>query len=137
MANLGTTAALVGLVLSATASQAQAWGAIGHRMISGMAMEMLPDDFPAFLQTEDVPFLVGELGREPDRWRRLGATHDKERNSGHWINLDDQGRVVGGPTLAELPDSREAYDTLPAMSAAPSTWPDTSLTASWMAGSSW
>ena len=60
----------------------------------------------------DVPFTIGELSREPDRWRDAGTTHDKERNSGHWINLDDQGRAVGGPTLAELPDTREAYDTL-------------------------
>ena len=75
-------------------------------------MELLPDDMPAFLLTEDVPFTIGELSREPDRWRDAGTTHDSERNSGHWINLDDQGRAVGGPTLAELPDTREAYDTL-------------------------
>jgi len=59
-----------------------------------------------------VPFTIGELSREPDRWREAGITQDLERNSGHWINLDDQGRAVGGPTLAELPDTREAYDTV-------------------------
>ena len=100
------------ILLSVLAGQAQAWGAVGHDMISSMAMELLPDDMPAFLLTEDVPFTIGELSREPDRWRDAGTTHDMERNSGHWINLDDQGRAVGGPTLAELPDTREAYDTL-------------------------
>jgi hypothetical protein len=111
MSRIRISMALSGIVLSALAGQAQAWGAVGHRMISNMANELLPDDMPAFLLTEDVPFTIGELSREPDRWRDAGTTHDKERNSGHWINLDDQGRAVGGPTFAELPDTREAYDT--------------------------
>ena len=100
-------------------------------------MELLPDDMPAFLLTEDVPFTIGELSREPDRWRDAGTTHDSERNSGHWINLDDQGRAVGGPTLAELPDTREAYDTLARASAAPNTARGICPTTSSTAGSSW
>jgi hypothetical protein len=103
---------LSGVLILALVGQVQAWGALGHHMISSMAMELLPDEMPAFLLTEDVPFTVGELSREPDRWRDAGVTHDTERNSGYWINLDDQGRAVGGPTLAELPETREAYDTL-------------------------
>jgi len=106
------TAALAGLLLASTSGQVLAWGSYGHRMISGMAMELLPDDLPAFLRAEDVPYLIGELSREPDRSRDAGFTHDSERNSAHWLNLDDEGRINGGPTLAELPETREAYDTL-------------------------
>jgi hypothetical protein len=112
MLDLRTSIALFGILLAGLAGEAQAWGAAGHNMISSTAMELLPGDVPAFLLTEDVPFTIGEFSREPDRWRDSGTTHDMERNSGHWINLDDQGRAVGGPTLAELPDTREAYDTL-------------------------
>ena len=112
MSHIRISMALSGILLAALAGQAQAWGAFGHNMISSMAIELLPDDMPAFLLTEDVPFTIGELSRKPDRWRDAGTTHDKERNSGHWINLDDQGRAVGGPTLAELLETREAYDTL-------------------------
>ena len=70
------------VLAAAVAGPAQAWDATGHRMISSMAMEMLPRGLPAFLQAEDVPFLIGELSREPDRWRDAGTTHDSERNSG-------------------------------------------------------
>ena len=100
------------ILLSSLVGQAKAWSSVGHDMISSMAMKMLPDDMPAFLRGEDVPFVVGELSREPDRSRDSGATHDSERNSGHGINLDDQGRVGDGPTLTELPETREAFDTL-------------------------
>jgi hypothetical protein len=106
-----TVLAALALLLSGT-SQASAWGAGGHRMISSMALEMLLADMPAFLQAEGVSSLIGEISREPDRWRDSGTTHDLERNSGHWVNLDDAGRIVGGPTLLELPDTREEYDTL-------------------------
>ena len=130
-------AALGGLLLLGTAGQAQAWGSIGHHMISSMAMEMLPDGMPAFLQTEDVPYLIGELSREPDRWRDAGTTHDKERNSGHWINLDDQGRSVGGPTWPSCRRPARLTTRCSARSATPSTARVTCPTTSSTAGSSW
>jgi hypothetical protein len=103
---------VLGLLVSGAAGHAHAWGAKGHNMISGMAVEMLPDTMPAFLLVEGAGPQIGELSREPDRWRDSGSTHDGERNSAHWVNLDDAGRIDGGPTLAELPDTREEYDSL-------------------------
>ena len=107
------TTALVGVLLATTASTgAWAWGATGHRMISEMAMDLLPNEMPAFLLTEDVADIVGELGREPDRYKGAGQTHDFELNPGHYVDLDDAGRIMGSPTLAELPPmiSRRDYD---------------------------
>ena len=91
---------------------ALAWGDTGHHMISSLAAEALPEELPEFLRTEDMPFLIGELGREPDRWKGSGGTHDFEEDPGHYIDLDDEGRVLAGPTLEELPESRRDYDTL-------------------------
>jgi hypothetical protein len=108
----GRLSLVLGLLLSGAAGHAQAWEARGHTMISRMAAELLPDTMPAFLLAEGASRQIGELSREPDRWRDSGSTHDGERNSAHWVNLDDAGRIDGGPTLAELPDTREAYDSL-------------------------
>ena len=51
------------------------------------------------------------MGRERDRSKGAGATHDKERDPGHYIDLTDDGRVEGIVPLDKLPVTREAYDT--------------------------
>jgi len=93
------------------ASAAQAWGTRGHEWISGLAIERLPTETPAFLRTPAVAEDIAVLAREPDRWRQAGPEHDAERDPGHYIHLDDQGRVLGALPFAARPDSREAFDT--------------------------
>ena len=51
------------------------------------------------------------MGRELDRSRGAGETHDKERDPGHYIDLSDDGKVMGIVPLDKLPVTREAYDT--------------------------
>ena len=63
-------------VVCLAAGQALAWGATGHRLIGRDAMQALPDDLPAFLRTTAAVDTVGELAREPDRWKDAGAVHD-------------------------------------------------------------
>lgn len=103
------------LATTAVSTNAWAWGATGHTMIGQLAMEMLPADagLPAFLFDEDIPFFIGELSVELDRSKGSGQTHDFERDPGHYVDFDDNGRVLGGPTLDELPAliSRRDYDT--------------------------
>jgi hypothetical protein len=93
------------------ADSAQAWGTRGHEWISGLAIERLPAEVPAFLRTAAVAEDVAVLAREPDRWRQSGPEHDGERDPGHYVHLDDQGLVLGALPLSALPDSREAFDT--------------------------
>ncbi len=108
-------ATLAGFGLAAlalvAAGPAQAWGTRGHEWISGLAMERLPAEVPAFLRTKAVAEDVAVLAREPDRWRQAGAEHDGERDPAHYIHVDDQGLVLGALPAAALPDSREAFDT--------------------------
>ena len=63
-----------------SASQALAWGSTGHRLIGQIGMASLPDEVPAFLRTPDAVKDIGELAREPDRWRGSGKTHDTARD---------------------------------------------------------
>jgi len=100
------------LVLSCTgARNALAWGSTGHRIIGRLAMEALPTDTPAFLRAAASVEAVGELSREPDRWKDAGRIHDLDLDPGHFLDLGDDGRVFGGPALADLPPTRADYET--------------------------
>ncbi len=105
-------AALAALVLAAAPASVTAWGHTGHRLIGIAAMRGLPDDLPAFLRTPAAANDVGELSREPDRWRGAGQPHDRERDTAHFVDLTDDGRVMTerGMTLAELPRLKSEYD---------------------------
>ena len=93
------------------AGPASAWGSTGHRIIGRLAMGALPMEAPAFLRTADAVLAIGELAREPDRWKGAGKAHDSERDPGHFLDLGDDGRILGGPALDALPATREDYDT--------------------------
>lgn len=97
-------------VVLAAPLQALAWGATGHRIIGRLAVETLPPDLPAFLRSPDSVEAVGELAREPDRWKGAGRVHDADRNPAHFLDLGDDGLVFGGPSLAALPPTRADYE---------------------------
>ncbi len=91
-------------------ARACAWGSTGHRIIGRLAAESLPADTPAFLRTPAAVAALGELAREPDRWKGAGKTHDLDLDPAHYLDLDDAGKVLGGPALSDLPASRAAYE---------------------------
>jgi hypothetical protein len=97
--------------LAAIPASALAWGGTGHRMVGEVAVRALPAEIPAFVRTPQAAIDVGEYSREPDRGKGAGKAWDSDRNPGHFIDLGDDGRVLGGPLLSELPPTREAYDT--------------------------
>lgn len=104
-------AAAVVLVLAAPA-QAFAWGGMGHRIVGQAAMQALPPEMPGFLRSKQAVEAVGELSREPDRSKSSGKTHDTNRDAAHFIDLDDNARVFGGPLVTELPPTRAEYEKL-------------------------
>ena len=91
--------------------EALAWGATGHEWVSGIAIEKLPDTVPAFIRTPEAAAEIAVMGRELDRSKGAGETHDKERDPGHYVDLTDDGKVKGVVPLSKLPVTREAYDT--------------------------
>lgn len=93
------------------AAPAFAWGATGHRLIGQASALSLPSEVPAFLKTPAAVEQLGELAREPDRSKGAGQPHDVDSDPGHFVDVDEAGTVLGGPSLAELPLSREAYGT--------------------------
>ncbi len=110
MSPLRLALALALIVGVASPRAALAWGATGHRLIGRVAIESLPGDLPAFLRTPASVEAVGELAREPDRWKDAGREHDSDRDPAHFLNLGDDGKVLGGPALDALPATRADYD---------------------------
>lgn len=107
---LRASVVLVALAVLAPA-HALAWGNSGHRMIGSLAAESLPDSVPAFLRKPAVIAEIGELSREPDRSRGAGKVHDGMRDPAHFIDIDDEGKVLGGPDFRTLPPTMADYET--------------------------
>lgn len=101
-------------LLALPAADAVAWGSTGHRMVGVAAIRALPDELPAFLRTAAAAAEVGELSREPDRWKGGGRTHDRDRDTAHFVDLDDEGRVMSaaGPHITDLPELRSEYERM-------------------------
>lgn len=102
--------AAAALAACLTASQALAWGSTGHRLIGQLATEALPPNLPAFLHTREASDAIGELAREPDRSRGAGQPHDADLDPGHFIDLTDDGKTLGGDPITAMPRDKEAYE---------------------------
>jgi hypothetical protein len=103
---------LLALLILLSPATAFAWGATGHELVSGVGAEILPDEIPAFVRTQEAIGDITILGRELDRSKGTGNPHDAERDPGHYVILDDSQRAGGTVTLDMLPPTREAYDTI-------------------------
>lgn len=103
-------AACAAAALLAVPQAAHAWGATGHRLIGEAAMRALPKEMPAFLRTRQALLDVGEQSREPDRSKGSGKIHDSDRDAAHFVDAEDDGRILGGPRLDALPPTRAEYE---------------------------
>jgi hypothetical protein len=100
-----------GLCLALVSIQAWAWGATGHRLVSTVGMQSLPAFVPAFLRTPEAVTWAAELGREPDRSKGSGPSHDRDSDPGHFVNLGDSGLVADVVPFNPLAPNREKYDS--------------------------
>jgi hypothetical protein len=98
--------------VAGSSAQVTAWGNTGHRMIGVAAVRALPDDLPAFLRTPAAAAEIGELSREPDRWKGAGQPHDRERDTAHFVDMLDDGAIMvaGGPAIDALPELKWQFD---------------------------
>lgn len=111
---LALSALTLGAAILATPVVVSAWGNSGHRMIGMAAVRALPDELPAFLRTPGAVAEIGELSREPDRTKGGGQPHDRERDTAHFIDMDDDARVISaaGPSIDALPRLKSEYDAM-------------------------
>jgi hypothetical protein len=98
------------LVALANAGPAAAWGGTGHWVVARAAAAEFPSELPAFLRSREATWRIIELAREPDRSRGTGQPHDADLDPAHNLDVDIDGRVLGGPPLADMPPNREAFE---------------------------
>jgi hypothetical protein len=113
--------ALATLALLTTLAVAAGWGAHGHRTITLLALDGLPESAPAFLRDAEVRRRIAEQAVEPDRWRgtRLAAmTHENDPE--HYLDVELLEQF--GLTLETVPPLR--YDYLRAMAVAKHVHPE-------------
>jgi hypothetical protein len=110
MKRLAPIAFVAALAAAFTPGSVFAWGGSGHRMIGVAAMQALPAQLPAFLKTPQAIVDVGEYSREPDRIKNAGRAFDSDRDQGHFLDLNDDGSVLGGPKVTALPGTRRDYE---------------------------
>ncbi len=104
------TVSIATIAVLALAGHALGWGATGHRLIGRLAITDLPTELPRSCARQAAVETIGELSREPDRWKDAGKVHDLERDPAHFLDLGDDGRIFGGPAIAQLPPARPDYD---------------------------
>jgi len=93
-------------------SGAFAWGPTGHRIVGEEATRALPGYMPEFLRSPQGIGDIGYFSNEPDNWKGAGKVHDFERDSAHFIDLDDDGKTLAGVSLGDLPQSRSDFEAL-------------------------
>ena len=105
-------AAVCAVALAIVPAGVSAWGNTGHRLIGMAAMRALPDELPAFLRTPGAAAEVGELSREPDRTKGAGQPHDRERDTAHFVDMIEDGRIMTeqGMSIDALPRLKSEYD---------------------------
>ncbi|HEX8569074.1 MAG TPA: S1/P1 Nuclease [Caulobacteraceae bacterium] len=104
-------AAAAAALMVAWSGQAWAWGSTGHRLIGVAAAEAFPNTLPAFVRSPQAIRDIGELAREPDRWKGdVGKLHDAMREPYHFIDIDDEGKILGGPPIDAMPATYQEYE---------------------------
>jgi hypothetical protein len=101
----------ISLFLLLLSTPAFAWGGTGHRYIGELAAKNFPKEIPAFLKTPMAVKQIGLLAQEPDISRNAGQPHDSDSDPGHFLDVSDDGTILGGPKLSALPATRKDYDT--------------------------
>ena len=104
-------AAAAAIAVLAAPAAGWSWGSTGHRIIGVAAAERFPVTLPAFVRSRQGIEDIGELSREPDRWKgSVGRLHDEMREPYHFIDYDDEGKVLGGPQIDAMPQKFSEYE---------------------------
>jgi len=102
----------LGAAVLAAPAVVSAWGSTGHRLIGVAAMRALPEELPDFLRTPAAAAEIGELSREPDRTKGGGQPHGRERDTAHFVDMIEDGRIMTeqGMSIDALPRLKSEYD---------------------------
>lgn len=99
------------LSLALTPLPAVAWGPAGQQLIVRVAFKGLPDTMPDFVRAQGAADQIAVISNEAGNVKGAGNSADRDLGPADYVQLGDDGRVMGVLALAPLPDDREAYDS--------------------------
>lgn len=103
-------APLLAAALLACTAPALAWGTKGHTIVNHLGALSFSGRMPQFLTKPDALYEVAYLGPELDDLKDAGASWDGDHDTGHFLDLLDDGTVAGVVSAKAMPKDREAYD---------------------------
>lgn len=83
-------AALNSLLVFTGTQLTHAWDYEAHRVVNQLALQSLPQDFPAFVRVPATAERIAFLSGEPDRWRNMGDDLTLSHFNGpdHYLDLE-------------------------------------------------
>lgn len=94
--------------ICAVTASAFGWDAPGHMIVTDLAIDALPGDFPAWVKREERRARLRYLSVEPDRWRGQDAPVLNHINGpDHYFDVEDLADF--GLTLRNLPRFRNQF----------------------------
>jgi hypothetical protein len=105
-------ASLVAAALLACTAPAFAWGTKGHTIVNHLAALGLAGRMPAFLTQPASIYEIAYLGPELDDLKDSGESWDSDYDTGHFLDLMDDGTIAGVVKTDAMPQNRQDYDKL-------------------------
>ncbi len=103
-----TVRSLAWIVVFALASPSLAWDAAGHRAITLVALEGLPDSMPAWLKDRETQLQIADQSVVPDRWRGVKVAQLTHLNNpDHYLDVEYVEEY--GLTLRTMPNLRHEF----------------------------
>lgn len=104
----GLLASCAAIAICAISPAVLAWDAVGHRMITYLALDGMSADAPAFLAEPLNRDGVAWQSAEPDRWRSVRSAYLVHENAmDHFMDVEDLEPL--GFTLSTIPPLRYRY----------------------------
>jgi hypothetical protein len=105
-------ASLVTAALLVCNAPALAWGTKGHTIVNHLAALSFVGRMPAFLTQPASIYEIASLGPELDDLKDSGDSWDADYDTGHFLDLRDDGTIAGVIKTDAMPRSRQEYNQL-------------------------
>ena len=105
-------APLLAAALFACASPAYAWGTKGHTIVNHLAALSFVGRMPSFVTQPSSIYEIAYLGPELDDLKDSGESWDADYDTGHYLDLMDDGTIAGVIKTDAMPKNRQEYNSV-------------------------
>jgi hypothetical protein len=103
-------ASMAAAALLACTSPAFAWGTKGHTIVNHLAAASFAGRMPAFVTQPSSIYEIAYLGPELDTLKDSGESWDDDYDTGHYLDLMDDGTIAGVVRIDAMPKNRQEFN---------------------------